>query len=319
MSKEIALDLKRYNTPEKLFSLPYDTASLAIEASSGDIPRVNTTYFVLNDRKVIAPGKDKRDVAEMFIQDESPETRAANKIIENLKNDPTDFTYTWISPSGPWPESRIEVGHKTKTKNGRFNYIKKYDISTVASPEMCLEMGQLLASIARNGTPFPQQADDLRDIIFKLDVPEGMNPFEYLESLLYPYIPEKDRFKSILDGTADKNKMEAIKVARTVTKPIVENPQLIYLAPKRYGAYIETEMMNKGYGMEPERFGCGGSNISTTTRSLSYKTSTITPGFDHEDRYGSLSFTCPKCGATNTRPFGQLISNCSHCGGDVRC
>lgn len=38
-----------------------------------------------------------------------------------------------------------------------------------------------------------------------------------------------------------------------------------------------------------------------------------------EDNYGSLEFSCPKCGSTNTRPFGQLISNCAHCGADVRC
>ncbi|MFA6519187.1 MAG: hypothetical protein WCV93_06110 [Candidatus Shapirobacteria bacterium] len=38
-----------------------------------------------------------------------------------------------------------------------------------------------------------------------------------------------------------------------------------------------------------------------------------------EDKYGSLSFTCPKCGATNRRPVGRLLQNCLHCGGDVRC
>lgn len=38
-----------------------------------------------------------------------------------------------------------------------------------------------------------------------------------------------------------------------------------------------------------------------------------------EDQYGSLYFSCPKCGVTNMRPFGQLISHCQHCGGDVSC
>jgi len=45
----------------------------------------------------------------------------------------------------------------------------------------------------------------------------------------------------------------------------------------------------------------------------------ITDGFGTEDQYGSLEFTCPSCGATNTRPSGQLISNCQHCGADVTC
>lgn len=45
----------------------------------------------------------------------------------------------------------------------------------------------------------------------------------------------------------------------------------------------------------------------------------IAGGFGFEDRYGPLKFICPKCGRTNERPPGQLLSNCQHCGGDVRC
>ncbi|HCB23094.1 hypothetical protein A3H81_04340 [Candidatus Daviesbacteria bacterium RIFCSPLOWO2_02_FULL_38_18] len=41
--------------------------------------------------------------------------------------------------------------------------------------------------------------------------------------------------------------------------------------------------------------------------------------FAGKDKYGSLEFECPKCGATNRRPRGQLIPNCQHCGKDVRC
>ena len=41
--------------------------------------------------------------------------------------------------------------------------------------------------------------------------------------------------------------------------------------------------------------------------------------FSGEDEYGSLEFSCPSCGSTNRRPSGQLISNCQHCGKDVRC
>lgn len=38
-----------------------------------------------------------------------------------------------------------------------------------------------------------------------------------------------------------------------------------------------------------------------------------------KDQYGSLEFRCPSCDRKNTRPFGQLIPNCQHCGADVRC
>lgn len=45
----------------------------------------------------------------------------------------------------------------------------------------------------------------------------------------------------------------------------------------------------------------------------------IVEGLGMEDQYGSLEFSCPKCGLTNSRSFGQLISNCQHCGANVTC
>lgn len=162
MSKEIALDLRRYNTPEKLSTLPYDTASLAIEASSNkNLPRVNPTWLVLNNEKVIIPGKDKRDVSEMFVSDDNPETKAGLSILKELRNDPEDFIYTWISPSGKYPESRVQIGAKLTTKSDKYSYLKRYDISTSLSPEGCLLMGQLLASMSPSEIRFPQQPGDL--------------------------------------------------------------------------------------------------------------------------------------------------------------
>lgn len=38
-----------------------------------------------------------------------------------------------------------------------------------------------------------------------------------------------------------------------------------------------------------------------------------------KDQYGSLEFSCPSCKKTNRRPHNQLISNCQHCGADVKC
>jgi hypothetical protein len=39
---------------------------------------------------------------------------------------------------------------------------------------------------------------------------------------------------------------------------------------------------------------------------------------ENEDKYGSLSFKCPR-GHANTRPHGKLISNCRVCGTSVKC
>lgn len=317
MTREIALSLTRYDTPEKLSTLPYDTASLAIEASSNEnLPRVNPTYLVLNKEKVIAPGKDKRDVSEMFVADDSSETKAGLNIVKELKNNSEDFIYIWISPSGPYPESRIQVGVKKTTKSGRYNYIKRYDISTTLSSEKCLLTGQFLISLSNEKVDFPQTSEELRKTIIKLKTPDNQNPFEYLSKIIE--LPEKDRWKSILDGTADKNKATAVKAAVTVTKPIMERPYLIYENPVYYGAYVENQMKMEGFGMDPKRFGCGGSNTTFTSTNLSF-TETSTPFFGSEDQYGSLEFPCPHCGAVNKRPFGQLISNCWRCSGDVRC
>lgn len=316
MSKEIALDLRRYDTPEKLGSIINDTASLAIEASETGIPRVNPSFFVKRGEDyVIAPGRDKRDVLEMFTPG-TPETEAGRKVKDMLLNDPKNNAYVWISPSGPYPESRIEIGVKKTTKSQRFTFMKRYDISTALSPQDCLSLGQMLVSISEEKMDFPSNPDDLRSMVIKLRIPEDQNPFEYLSKLIE--LPEKDRWKSILDGTADKNKAKAIKAAVVATESVRKNPHVIYSAPKAYGAYIETRMRREGYGMDPEKFGCGSSNLTTSSDSFSYtETVTPTPGF--EDQYGPLSFTCPKCGATNTRSFGHLISICQHCGADVRC
>ncbi len=41
--------------------------------------------------------------------------------------------------------------------------------------------------------------------------------------------------------------------------------------------------------------------------------------FSGRDEFGSLEFECPHCHQTNTRERGKLMSNCQHCGEDVRC
>jgi len=272
MSIEIALDLRRYDTPEKLGSLINDTASLSIEASETGIPRVNPSYFIKRSKNyVIAPGRDKRDVLNMFVSDD-PATKAAEKIKEMLLTDKQNNIYVWISPSDPWPETRIQVGAKKITKSGRFEYLKRYDISTTLSPERCLYLGQLLVSMSADEMEFPQKPDDLRSVIIKLKVPQGWDPFEYLSAFIE--LPEKNIWESILDGTADKNKAKAVKAAAIATEPVRLNPHVIYLSPIEYGTYVETRMRQEGFGMDPARFGCGASN---TTIASSFYSETSTP------------------------------------------
>lgn len=60
---------------------------------------------------------------------------------------------------------------------------------------------------------------------------------------------------------------------------------------------------------------CGGG----TTTSLGGNSLNLDFRGGMEDEYGSLDFECPHCNKINTRPFGQLLSHCQYCGGDIRC
>jgi len=292
MSTEIALDLRRYNTPEKLGSLINDTASLSIEASETGLPRVNPSYFVKRgENYAIVPGKDKRDVMKMFVIDD-PATDAAKKIRELLLEDGQNDAYVWISPSNPWPETRIQVGAKKTTKSERFEYLKRYDISTTLSPEQCLYLGQMLVSMSTVEMEFPKKPDDLRNVIIKLRIPSDRDPFEYLSTLIE--LPEKDRWQSILDGSADKNKAKAVKAATIATELIRLNPHIIYTAPVEYGAYVETRMRQEGCGMDPAKFGCGASNTSLTSTDSMF-TETITPFLSHSEIEGWHNGVCRIC------------------------
>ena len=68
-----------------------------------------------------------------------------------------------------------------------------------------------------------------------------------------------------------------------------------------------------------ERRGCsgGGSMFGGTLALNSLVTRTGSVG-SSEDQYGSLEFNCSQ-GHRNTRPRGQLISNCATCGESVSC
>jgi hypothetical protein len=62
-----------------------------------------------------------------------------------------------------------------------------------------------------------------------------------------------------------------------------------------------------------------GGTVSTGSYAPSCPTSAFEVFSGLVDKYGSREFRCPHCDKINTRPPGQLISNCQHCGGDVRC
>lgn len=74
--------------------------------------------------------------------------------------------------------------------------------------------------------------------------------------------------------------------------------------------YVITEMQQSGY--------IGQASISCPSGMSSESVFNVT-GIHSRDRYGSLEFECPSCKRKNTRPYGQLITNCQHCGENVMC
>jgi len=315
MKQEIALDIRRYQTEERFSSLPQDTASLAIEASlNSEIPRVNVTFLIKNRKKekVIVPGKDKRDVRKMFTEDDIS-SKAGNIIVDSLIKDEDDFVYFWISPSGPYPEARIEAGAKKTTPSGRADFIKRYDISTKAPRQQCLALGQLLASMVQEKIDFPQNPDQLREMIFKLKIPEGKDPFKYIVDLLYDHIPEKHYLKNIIDGVVDRNKARILKTAHGIIREHSANYNYVISNPIWYGAYLETRMKQEGYGINFTTSGCGGSNESLMTSETEgvEKYAGVTSQIETQSKY------VKKCGNCGAIIEGYISSGyiCPHCGG----
>ena len=263
MSTEIALDLRRYNSTEKFNSLTQDTASLSIEASTSGRPRINPHFYIKKGPDyVIAPGADKRDVRKMF-KPGLPETEAANKIVDLTLNAEPNTAYVWISsPSEDWPEARLDLGVKTVTPSGRYEYTRCYCISWPTDNETCLVNGQSAAAASYEDAEFPIDVDKLRSQIYRIKIPKGVDAFEFLSHIID--VPA-DVWESIFQKEADSIKFEALRIAGKVTKTYKENPQVIHQNPVYAGAQIELEMKRRGFGMDPARFGCGISNLSVTT------------------------------------------------------
>lgn len=106
--------------------------------------------------------------------------------------------------------------------------------------------------------------------------------------------------------------------SKKVEKELKEDPHVLKLAAKYaymhlsgISEYTIIEHMDKDKFLGSNPIGCP----------PAYSFSNMTEVFIYggKDQYGSLEFKCPSCHKQNTRPFGQLIPNCQHCGSDVRC
>lgn len=92
--------------------------------------------------------------------------------------------------------------------------------------------------------------------------------------------------------------------------------------PDNIHAFSEMWLAGQEAKMAGKTFSGCGLSINATNDQLSSEEQLSELGYGNksgEDRYGSLTFKCPKKGCLNTRPHGKLIEKCQKCGADVSC
>lgn len=207
------------------------------------------------------------------------------KALTSWVSENTSGTAIWISPSyeSAYPCNKIttyQLEENEKGEKSTFNTTVLFDTSKKHTLEIASKLNQIFTKI--------EDPEVLRNKIFVVDENFG------LVSLLE------------LIGIGQE------EISTPDEKTIHRFADMIYSGVSP--GYVAEEMRKNGM---IGKFSISCANSSSVSILENSSLTINLAGI--EDRYGSLSFTCPKCGATNTRPFGQLISNCRHCGGDVRC
>lgn len=220
---------------------------------------------------------------------------AEGKIFDELESwskNTDSGTAVWISPS----------------------YAGTYPCSKMIVHKLAYEFGTMQKIISNSLIVFDASSQEILQMIH-LMFPETQN-ITNLEELRHVLIKPSQDFDatSIVTeiGKIDKN---VLKAKQTLTKQEVTH-RVTYISE-----LIQRGADARTIAYEAQRLGLlGEHSISCPSANKSGTFSELLTGFSGmEDQYGSLQFSCPKCRNINTRPFGQLISNCQHCGGDVTC
>ena len=182
-----------------------------------------------------------------------------------------------------------------------------------------------------NGTrPYPEEQltiyrigykfGSLQKVLF-LTSHQFKHEFKNPEAIRKFIFPEVDNEESVIEILNWLKSISDKKVETSLQNVEERKSQARYYAQQyKSGVSIDRiiyEMTQTEFlGQNP--IGCGAGGNSNISGGFGY-TETTTQFFGYEDQYGPLNFNCPHCHATNTRPPGQLISNCQFCGADVRC
>jgi len=237
---------------------------------------------------------EKIYIKDLIKKDGYPEKSEADIFnqLENWISKTTEGNAVWVSP--PYPG--------------------KYPCSKIIFHQIAYEFGTLDKVILNSAVLFDAGKKDTLELVHEL-FPQttNINNLEKLRSVLI--LPEDDMdFSLILNKISQLDKNVNYEGEQIPEDILIEKAVFI-------SNLISSEVNPRSVAYEMHKIGLLGSFSISCPAFLHASTafSELIFGFGIKDRFGSLRFSCPKCGGINTRPFGRLISMCQHCGANVRC
>ena len=263
--------------------------------------RFTDSYIFFYDQGgfyMLAEDKETSETKKIYVRDvierSSPPGRAEAEILDNLESwfdQNEEGSAFWMAP--PRPNDKFRPGWKlifhqiAYTSGGAKVLLHGADLFK-GPPETVLSLIHQFFPETRN----IHSIEAVRSLLIKPD--DNFEPSKLLE-----------RIKEIdPDALAVNQKLDEVQLVERATYI----SELIY--SRADSGFVAYEM---------ERLGLVGEHAISCAGGEKTLSELIVDGLGMEDQYGSLEFACPKCGGTNSRPFGQLMSNCQHCGANVRC
>lgn len=255
----------------------------------------NWPYYSDGNGIFIRIKEEKIYVKDLITKDGYPEKAEADVFsqLENWISITHEGNAVWVSPSYPG----------------------KYPCSKIIFHQIAYESEIMEKVILNSAVLFDASGKDTLELVHELFPQTGeINNLEELRSILI--LPE---------GNIDFNLMlhQISKLDENINNASAQIPEDILIGKAVFISNLIASNANpRLVAYEMQKTGLLGSfsiSCPTSLHSLTSFSELINTTAGIKDQFGSLRFFCPKCGRTNTRPFGRFISTCWHCGADVRC
>ena len=190
---------------------------------------------------------------------------------------------TELDSENEYPDNKVVIHTITDSPAGQKKIENKMLIFECSKEKAF----QLAKQLFPNQTANINTNEELRCQL--LDVGDDVSVADILK-VLSPYIPVVQNYKPMTEET------------RTYVGELISQGA--------HPSFVAQEMLRLKI-LGPHSLGCAPSYSDMLNANSLF--------LGGKDQYGSLEFKCPSCKRKNTRPFGQLIPNCQHCGADVSC